>query len=109
MQPSKGRVPWPPALPAFATFKAAFDVAQRRQDQADAAERARFLRQRDDDDRRRADEKIREDAEIDALIAGLPERERTYLSGIRNGIREGKFTFMDFVGALQARSDQEKS
>ena len=32
-----------------------------------------------------------------------------YLSGIRNGIREGKFTFMDFVGALQVRSNQEKS
>src|SRR3546814_8745164 len=42
MQPSQGRVPWPRALPAFVAFKEAFDVAERRQDQADAAERARF-------------------------------------------------------------------
>src|SRR3546814_1200009 len=41
MQPSQGRVPWPRALPAFVAFKEAFDVAERRQDQADAAERAR--------------------------------------------------------------------
>lgn len=109
MQPSQGRVPWPRALPAFVAFKEAFDVAERRQDQADAAERARFFKQREEDDRRRAEERIKEEAEIDALIAGLPERERTYLSGIRNGIKEGKFTFMDFVGALQARSGQEKS
>jgi len=109
MQPSKGRVPWPPALPAFTTFKAGFDVAQRRQDQADTVERVRFFKQREEGDRRRAEEKIREEAEIEALIASLPERERTHLSAIRNGIKEGKFTFMDFVDALQAKGDQEKS
>lgn len=109
MQPSKGRVPWPPALPAFAAFKAAFDADERRQDRADAAERERFFKKREEDDRDRIEKKIREEAEIDALIAGLPERERAYLNGIRNGIKEGKFTFMDFVGALQAKTNREKS
>lgn len=109
MQPSKGRVPWPPALPAFAAFKAAFDADESRQDSADAAERERLFKTREENDRRRIEEKIREEAEIDALIAGLPERERKYLSGIRNGIKEGKFTFMDFVSALQAKGGQEKS
>lgn len=109
MKPSKGRVPWPPTLPDFATFKAAFDRAEARQDRKDAAERDRLFRQREEDDRRHAEKKLRDDAEIDALIAGMPEHARTFLSEIRNGIKEGKFTFTDFVAALQANSDHKKS
>jgi len=109
MRPSKGRVPWPPALPAFAAFNETFDADERRRDLADAAERERFFEAREEDDRRRITKKIRGKAEIDALIAGLPGREQAYLNAIRNSINEGEFTFIDFVGALQAKTDREKS